>query len=213
MGLHRHGCCMRLRSSLPLLALLAAPPPTAAQVPAALLGWHLGAGVDALRFGDTGVSDPAAGDPPELRPSGRLAVHLRLVRALGPWHGAVEADWADGSIEAHNDLVVIADRSSGVSRYRVAVAVGRRLVGIGAGALLAELAPTLDLWTLLGEHRMRAGAEGRMVLLVPLAGVLLEHRIGLGISGSPLEPHDIGPGAATRSLRTISAGFGLRLRL
>ena len=213
MGLHRNGLCMRLRSSLPLLALLAAAPPAAAQVPAAPQGWHLGAGVDVLQFGDVGVSDPVAADGPELRPSGRLAVHVRLVRAFAPWHGALEADWAGGSIDAHNDIVVITDRSSGVSRYRIALALGRRLAGIGSGALLAELVPTVDLWSLLGEHRIRAGAEGRLVLLVPLAGVQLEHRLGLGISGSPLEPSDIGPAARTRPLRTMSAGLGLRLGL
>ena len=159
------------------------------------------------------MSDPAAEDGAELRPSGRVALHLRLIGVSGPWHGAVEADWAAGSIDAHNRIVVITDRSSGVSRYRLALALGRRMVGVGQGALIAELGPAVDLWSLLGEHRIRAGAEGRLVLLVPLAGVQLEHRIGLGISGSPLESSDIGPAARTRPLRTMSVGLGLRLGL
>jgi hypothetical protein len=169
--------------------------------------------VNALRFGDAAVSDPGEDDAPELRPSGRLAVHLRLVRGLGHWHAAVEGDWAAGKIEAHNDLVSLTDRTAGVSRYRVALAFGRRVAGIGAGALLVELAPTVDLWAVAGEHRVRPGGEGRLVLLVPFSGVQLEHRLGLGISGSPLEPGDIGPAAETRSLRTLSAGVGVRLGL
>jgi hypothetical protein len=203
---------MRLTSSL-LLTLLAAAPPIAAQTSAAHDGWHLGGGVDALRFGQVVVSDAPPGVAAELRPSGRLAVHLRLGRSLGPWDVSLEANWADGHVEARNDVVSISDRSADVSRYRLAFALGRRLAAIGSGALGVELAPTFDWWSVTGESRLRAGAEGRLVLFVPVGTVELEHRIGFGLSGSPIEAADAGAGAEQRGLRTLLIGLGLRTRL
>jgi hypothetical protein len=203
---------MRLRSSL-LLALLAAAPPTAAQTPADHDGWHLGGGVDALRFGQVVVTDAAPGVAAELRPSGRLAVHVRLGRSSGAWDVSIEANWADGHVEARNDIVSISDRTADVSRYRLALALGRRLAAIGSGSLGVELAPTLDLWSVTGESRLRAGAEGRLALIVPLGTVELEHRIGFGLSGSPIEAADAGHVADERGLQTLLIGLGLRTRL
>jgi hypothetical protein len=203
---------MRLHASL-LLALLAASPPAAAQAPAESNGWYLGAGVEALRFGHVVVSDPSEEDPAELRPSGRLALRLRVARSMGPWVAALEAGWADGHAEARNDVVAITDRTSDVTRYRVSVAVARRVATAGSGVLAVELAPTADLWEVAGENRVRAGAEARLVLLVPLGGVQLEHRIGVGLSGSPIEAAEVGADAEERSLRTLSVGLGLRTRL
>jgi hypothetical protein len=203
---------MQLRSSL-LLALLAAAPPTAAQMPTDHDGWHLGGGVDALRFGQVVVTDAAPGVAAELRPSARMAVHLRLGRSAGPWDVSIEANWADGHVEARNDVVSISDRTADVSRYRLGLGVGRRFAAIGSGALAFELAPTVDLWSVDGESRVRVGAEGRLVLLVPLGAVELEHRIGFGLSGSPIEAADAGPVADERGLRTLLIGLGLRTRL
>jgi hypothetical protein len=109
--------------------------------------------------------------------------------------------------------VSVHDLTSDVTRYRLAVAVGRRLVRVGLGAAAVELVPTLDLWSLGGENRSRAGAEGRLVLRVPLGGVELEHRIGLGVSGSPIGIADLEEVGEKRGLRTLSVGLGLRARL
>lgn len=203
---------MRLRPSL-LIALLAATPPLAAQTPAARSGWHLGGGVDALHFGPVAVGLAQAGVAAELRPSGRAAARIVVGRAAGLWNLSVEAGWADGHIEAGNDLLSVHDLTSDVSRYRLSPSVGRRLTATGVGALSVELAPTLDLWSVDGESRVRAGAEARLVLRVPLGSVELENRIGFGLSGSPVEAADVGQVADERGLRTLLIGLGLRAGL
>jgi hypothetical protein len=203
---------MRLRSSF-LVALLAAAPPATAQAPVVRNGWYLGGGAAALHFGPVAVAEGAPGEAAEIRPSGRVAVQLAVGRTAGPWDIALEAVWAGGHLEAGNDVVSVHDLTSDVTRYRLAVAVGRRLVRVGLGAAAVELVPTLDLWSLGGENRSRAGAEGRLVLRVPLGGVELEHRIGLGVSGSPIGIADLEEVGEKRGLRTLSVGLGLRARL
>jgi len=196
-----------------LLALLAASPPAAAQSPAARSGWYLGGGVDVLRFGQVAVSAAEPGAAAELRPSSRAAFHLGAGRTLGDWSIGAELGLAEGHIEARNDVIAIGDLTADVSRYRVAIAVRRALAGVGAGALGLELAPAVDLWTVDGESRVRAGAEGRLVLRVPLGSWELENRLGFGLSGSPIETADIGAVSDERGLRTLTVGVGLRTGL
>ncbi len=203
---------MRLRSSL-LFALLAAAPPVVAQVPSEHHGWHLGGGADAVHFGHVAVSDAAPGVAARLRPSGRLAVHLTLARSAGPWNLSLEADWAEGRVEARNDVIAITDLTTDTDRYRLAVGLGRRLTPVGTGALYLQLAPTLDLWSLAGESRLRGGAELRLALRVPLGPVELEHRLGFGVSGSPVEATDVGSVSDERGLRALLVGVGVRTRL
>jgi hypothetical protein len=202
---------MRLHSSF-LLSLLAAAPPTAAQMPADNTGWHLGVGIEAVRFGHVAVSEAEPGVAAEVRPSGRPAFHLSVGRQYGPWGLDLEAGWAGGHIEAANDAISIQDRTSGVSRYRLAVGITRHLAAAGNGAIAIALAPTLDLWAVDGDSRVRAGAEGRLVLRVPLGTVELENRIGVGLSGNPIEAADIGEVSELRGLRTVLVGVGLRFR-
>lgn len=200
---------MRLHSSL-LLALLAAPPPTSAQTHAVPDGWRLGGGVEAVRFGHVAVTDAAPGVAAEIRPSGRAGVHLAATRSSGPWDLSVEAGWATGHIEASNDVVAIRDLTSDVTRYRLAVGLTRSVLTSGAGVVAVGLVPTLDLWAVEGESRLRAGAEGRLVLRVPLGAVELENRVGLGLSGNPIEAADVGETADLRGLRAVVVGVGLR---
>jgi hypothetical protein len=202
---------MRLHSSL-LLSLLAAAPPIAAQMPADITGWHLGGGVEAVRFGHVAVSEAAPGVAAEVRPSGRSAFNLSVGRRYGAWGLDLEAGWAVGHIEAGNDALVIQDRTSDVSRYRLAIGITRQVTSAGRGVIAVALAPTLDLWAVDGESRVRAGAEGRLVVRVPLAAVELENRIGLGFSGNPIEATDIGAVSDLRGLRTVLVGVGLRFR-
>jgi hypothetical protein len=177
---------MRLCFSL-LIPLLAAAPPTAAQTPAVETGWHLGGGVDALRFGHVAVSDAEPGVAAEVRPSGRAGLRLGVGRTAGPWDVALEASWAEGQIEIGNDVL--------------------------SGRLGVELAPTVDLWSVTGDSRPRGGAEGRLVLRLPLGAVELENRIGVGLSGSPIEASDLGQVADERGLWTFLIGLGLRAGL
>jgi hypothetical protein len=149
---------MRLSSSL-LLSLLAAAPPSAAQAPPAQDGWHLGGGVDALRFGHVAVNEADPGLAAEVRPSSRAALRLVVGRKTGLWNVSLEAGWAEGNIQVGNDVVSVQDLTSDVTRYRLALAVGRELGTLGTGRLGAELAPAADLWSVTGESRVRAGVE------------------------------------------------------
>jgi hypothetical protein len=203
---------MPLRPSL-LLALLAASPPVAAQTHAAQSGWRLDGGVDALRFGHVLISDAEPGAAAELRPSHRVAFHVGVARSLGDWGVGIEAGLAEGHIEARNDVIAISDLTADVSRYRLALGVSRAITRVGTGELGLELAPTLDLWSVDGDHRLRGGAEGRLVLRVPLGSWQLEHRLGFGLSGSPLEVGDVGGVAEERGLRTLTIGLGVRTTL
>ncbi len=203
---------MRLHPSL-LLALLAAAPPITAQTRAVTDGWHLGGGVEVLRFSHVAVSDAAPGIAAEVRPSGRAAIHLALGRSLGAWEVFAETGWAGGHIEAANDVVAIQDRSSDVSRYRLALGVTRRVAGWGTGVLALGVVPTLDLWTVQGLSRWRAGAEGRLVLRLPVGSAEVENRLQVGLSGSPIEEADVGEVSDLRGLRTVGLGVGLRFRI
>ena len=91
--------------------------------------------------------------------------------------------------------------------------VGRIVHAGQRDRLGAELAPAADLWSVTGESRVRAGVEGRVVLLVPLGGVSLENRIGVGFSGSPIEASDLGQVAEERGLWTLLVGLGMRTGL
>lgn len=200
---------MRLHPSL-LLTLLAAAPPITAQTRAVSDGWHLGGGVEVLRFAHVAVSAAAPGIAAEVRPSSRAAVHLTVGRSIGTWELFAETGWAGGHIEAANDVVAIQDRSSEVSRYRLALGVTRRLSRVGSGVLALGLVPAVDLWTVQGLSRWCAGAEGRLILRVPLGSVELENRLQLGLSGSPIEAADVGEVSDLRGLRTVGVGMGLR---
>jgi hypothetical protein len=148
----------------------------------------------------------------EVRPSSRPAVHLSVGRTYGAWGLDLEAGWAGGHIEAGNDALSIQDRTSDVTRYRLAIGIARRIAASGSGVLAIALAPTLDLWAVDGDSRVRAGAEARLVLHVPLGAVELENRIGVGLSGNPIEATDIGEVSDLRGLRTVFLGLGLRFR-
>ena len=201
---------MRLHPIL-LTSLLATAPPIAAQTPAGHAGWRLGGGVEAVTFGQVAVSQAVPGVAAEVRPSPRTALHLSAGRTYGVWVVAFEAGWAGGHVEAGNDAVSIQDRTSDVARYRLAAGIGRRVAAVGAGHLAIVLAPTLDLWAINGDSRVRAGAEARLVLRVALGPVELENRVGAGLSGSPIQASDIGAVSDSRGLRAVSVGVGLRV--
>jgi hypothetical protein len=195
-----------------LLSLLAASPPLVAQVPARDSGWCLGAGVETVRFGHIASSRAAPGVAAEVRPSARPALYASIGRASGSWSLQLEAGWAGGHIEAGNDAVSVQDRTSAVSRYRLALGFERRVASAGPGTIVAALAPTLDLWSVAGSGRIRAGAEGRLLLRIPIGAVELENRLGVGLSGNPIEAGDVGEVSDLRGLRTVLVGMGLRFR-
>lgn len=204
---------MRGTTALALVVLCLAPPVAPAQSRPSS-GWQLGLGVEDIHFAESlrdtlSTEETAAG----LRPDGRLGLRLTLARAVGPWRAELEAGWAAGRIEAGNDLVSLKDKTSRVTRWRLAAALGRRVGHVGAGEVELAAGPTLDWWRLSGSERLRAGASVWMVLRVPVGGLELENRIGGGVSGSPLEPADAGPEFRSRTQVSVSAGVGLRLPL
>jgi hypothetical protein len=50
------------------------------------------------------------------------------------------------------------------------------------------------------------------MLRIPLGAVELENRLGVGLSGNPIEAGDIGEVSDLRGLRTLLVGMGLRFR-
>jgi hypothetical protein len=194
-----------------LLALLAAAPPSAAQTPSDI-GWRLGGGVEAVRFAWVAQTTAASGVAVELRPSGRAAAHFTAGRSYGPWQADLEIGWAGGHILASNEAVSIEDRSSDVTRYRLAPGLGRRVATLGQGEVVAVVAPTIDLWSVDGDSRLRAGAEGRLLLRARVGPMELENRVAFGLSASPIGAADIGEASDQRALRSVSAGIGVRVR-
>ncbi len=151
---------MRLHRVI-LIALLAAPPPSAAQAPADPSGWRLGGGVDALRFGEVALSDAVPGAAAEVRPSARAGAYLSAMRSAGHWRFGLEAGWAGGHLEAGNDVIALQDRTAAVSRYRLAAGLGRRVAPVGGGVVEATLAPTLDLWKVAARNPSSGGGGGQ----------------------------------------------------
>jgi hypothetical protein len=194
---------------LVLLLLFAGPLP--AQSPA---GWTLTVGLDGLRFA-TAAEDTVTpgGAAVSLRPSGRIGGRVGLQRRIGGWGLGVLLGWAAGEVEASNEAVAIRDRTADLSRYRVALALERRVASVGAGTLAVAVSPGLDLWTVEGNTRTRAGAEAWVALRLPVGRVEVEQRLAFGLSGSPIEQADVGEEFDLRALRTLVFGVGVRLPL
>ena len=164
---------------------------------------------DAVRFGHVAVSDAdagrggggsplrAAGAPPLGRPDG-----------TGPGSLDLEAGWAGGHIEVGNDVLSVQDRTSDVSRYRLALGIARQVAaGAGAGVdRLVALAPTLDLWAVDGERPSAGRSGGSAGASRPAGGGELENRIGVGFSGNPIEAADIGEVVGPARTADVSRG-------
>ena len=196
-----------------LIVLACLAPPAAAQSGAAP-GWRLGVAIEAIRFGESLVDTLSADDTAAgLRPDGRLGVRLALARAFGPWRAELQTGWAAGRIEVGTDVVSLKDKTSRVTRWRLAAGMGRRLGHLGTGEIELAAGPTLDWWQVSGADRVRAGAAAWLALRVPIGRWEMENRIGGGVSGSPLEPDDAGPQFRGRTQVSLSAGVGLRLPL
>lgn len=187
-------------------------------LPCALAGqsapgaWTVTAGVDAVRFGAAARDTVAPAESAvDLRPSGRVGLRMAVQRAVGRWRVEVALGWAGGNVEAGNEAVAIRDRTVDLSRYRVGLGLERALAHPGRTEVTLALRPSLDLWTLDGENRVRAGAECTLALRVPLGGAALEHRIGLGVSGSPLKAEDVDAVFERKRLVALTVGVGWRL--
>ena len=79
-------------------------------------------------------------------------------------------------------------------------------MAVGAG-------PTVDWWRVIGEDRIRVGGAALAALRLPLGTWALENRLGLGISGSPFVPEDVGETYETRTLVSVTLGVAVRAPL
>ena len=176
--------------------------------------WHLALAGEGLRFSRAAVDTSAPPDlQASLRPTSRVGVQIGLDRAFGRWEAGMSVGYAAGQVEVYNESVRVVDRTAPITRYRVAASVGRALTRIGSGRLVARAGPTADLWGVDGDDRLEVGIETSLALRLPLGPLELENRVTLGISGSPIDQADVGEGGATRSLRTLAFGLGIRVPL
>ena len=192
--------------------LLAAPGVLPAQSPPA--PWTLTAGLDGMRFTAAARDTEApAAEAAGLRPSGRMGARVALQRAAGAWRAELGLGWAPGNVEAANDAVAIRDRTADLSRFRVSAGVERTVARAGAGELAFAAGPILDLWSVEGDTRLRAGAACALALRLPLGAVALENRLGFGVSGSPLKAGDVDGEFELRAVTAVEFGVALRLSL
>jgi hypothetical protein len=176
--------------------------------------WHLSLAGEGLHFSRAAVDTSVPPDlSASLRPTSRVGVQIGLDRAFGRWEAAISAGYAGGQVEIYNQSVRVVDRTAQITRYRLAASAGRALTEVGSGRLVAQAGPTVDLWTVDGDQRVKPGVEVGLALRLPLGRLELENRIRLGISGSPITQADIGHSGKSRSLRTLAFGVGLRVRL
>jgi hypothetical protein len=204
---------MRLRQWLIAAALLAAPLTGTAQAVAAP-GWELGALLESVRF-SRGLVDAAG--PPDvavaLRPSPGASIALILARGGPIWRGELVAGWAGMRPQADNESVAVLDRTTRLTRMRLGAGLERRLFGIGSGSVAVGAGPTVDWWRVIGEDRIRVGGAALAALRLPLGTWALENRLGLGISGSPFVPEDVGETYETRTLVSVTLGVAVRAPL
>ena len=193
-------------------ALLAMPGPLQGQSDHPT--WSVTLALEGVRFAaaarDTAAPAASAAD---LRPSGRVGVRLALRRAIGGWGVELAAGWAQGNVEAANEAVAIRDRTADLSRYRLAPGVERVLGRLGGGELALGASPTLDLWSLDGDTRLRVGAECGLALRLPVGRASVENRISVGVSASPLEVSDLGQEFELGRLRAVAFSVGVRVPL
>lgn len=203
-----------MRLFLAALLLAVVSPPGAAQGVPRPRGWSVAVGAERIRFNSVARDTAApAEQEAELRPSSRGGLRITLDRAFGPWRVQLEAGWAEGATDIALGSLVVNDETLDLSRYRLAPGVERKLTGVGSGELAAALVPTLDLWRVDGQSRLRPGLEGRLTVRVPLGAVELENRLAAGLSGGPLDFDDLGEDFERYTLRTVTFGAAIRIPL
>lgn len=200
-----------MRRTALALAVALAPASLAAQIPTRP-NWSLTLAADGIRFGQA-ARERENSRPIGLRPSGRIGSRVTLERSIGAWRAQMEVGWAAGHAEAATDAVAVRDKTLDLSRLRLAPTLERRVAAPAAGELAIGLAPTLDLWRVDGDTRLRPGLEARAAVRVPLGRVALENRLALGVSRSPLELEELEDGFELRILRALTLGIGLRVPL
>ncbi len=198
-------CIMLLAQSIPARV--------AAQEPERRWALRLDVSRDAFSGGSIDTT-AIPGTQVEVTPAPRLAFDAGVSRGLGAWRISLTGGYAAGGLRARSPALIVDDRTGGVTRYRAALLVSRRLIRRGAGSLLLLAGPAVDHWSISGIGD-RTTLSGRMGLstCVSLGGVAVENTVTFGVGGSPFRKRDLPVEADTRSLRTWSLGTGIRLAL
>jgi len=207
---------MRANQMLVVLCIILevlAPDRSAAQARPRPWALHVSLGRDA--FGGASLdSVTVTAVPVEVAPAPRLALEAGASRALGAWEVEASLGYASGNLRARTDDVVLDDRSGGVVRYRLGLALSRRLLTVAPASLHAMVGPVLDRWETadLGGRTV-PGARIGASLRFTLGRVGIENALRFAAGGSPFDRSRLPPGVVLRPLTAWSVGVGLRYRL
>jgi hypothetical protein len=202
-----------VRAVLSLALCLVHPALALAQSAPAAHGWSLGISTDLASFRG-GAEDTTGGSVTSVRPGQALAIGVSLRRGGRTWDVALETSLLSSHIEAASPEARLQLLTSTFDRLRLAPLLGRRVASLGAGSLWLAAGPTLDVWRAPeSDGRVVAGAQGRLLLRVPLGRVELENVVGLHWSSGPFDPAELPDGVRSRALRSVTVGGNLRLGL
>jgi hypothetical protein len=178
-------------------------------------GWELS--LLASHVGFTGAArDPVAvrGSTAELHPGSRFAGSADLSHRHGLWEFALSLGLSKGNLLAQTEDLALTDRTTATNRWRVGLALGRRVVGVGATEVWLSGGPALDYWQVTTlDGKFSPGVEASLSLRVPLGRFEIENRASFGVSGSPFRRSDLPVTTDTRVLRAFSLGIGARYHL
>ncbi|MEP6571350.1 MAG: hypothetical protein ABJD11_01600 [Gemmatimonadota bacterium] len=178
-------------------------------------GWHLSLAALHVRFSGA-ASDTLAipGTTAHLQPQSRLSLDAAISRRSGAWEVSVAAGLSRGNLSAESPALRIVDRTSSANRYRASLALGHRVAALGAGELVASVAPTFDYWSMTGlSGRVAPGVEAALDLRLPLGRFELVNRLSFGMTSSPFHQDELPLTSSAQGLRAFSLGIGARYGL
>ncbi|MDH4347560.1 MAG: hypothetical protein OEW17_02040, partial [Gemmatimonadota bacterium] len=130
------------------------------------------------------------------------------------WEAGISGGYSSGNLRAVAPDVAVEDRSGGITRYRLALIVARRIVSFSPASVHAVAGPVLDRWESsdLGGHTAWGGRMGA-ALRFALGRASIENAVLFTVGGSPFDSEALPPGVILRPLRSWSAAVGMRYGL
>lgn len=162
------------------------------------------------------AADTSASDYMTVRPGLGITLGMSVTRRLGRWGVSVGLSHLPTHVEVASSEIAVQDRTTGLGRARLTLAVTRRLTRVGAGELEIRAGPTLDHWSIDEEEsdgRTVGGGEAALALSLPAGPVRIENTLGFGWSAGPFRTEELPAGYRRQGLRTVTAGVGIRFRL
>jgi len=150
----------------------------------------------------------------EVTPAPRLALEFGASRTMGAWEASVSGGYSSGNLRAVTADVAVDDRSGGITRYRMALTVARRIVSFSPASLHAVAGPVLDRWKSsdLGGRTVWGGRMGA-ALRFALGRTSIENAVLFTVGGSPFDQRALPSGVILRPLRTWTVAAGMRYSL